>query len=129
MEDTASLLDPRRTHHHTNLAPKQTTNYGGERIVTNPSQRCEGNKRVERRRPDPAVPGGASMATVTIREWVAKFRQRGDAAAVERAKATANETPEEQAVTSGDPTAAAADEQAARISGQTPAEANRGGDE
>jgi hypothetical protein len=25
MEDTASLLDPRRTHHHTNLAPKQTT--------------------------------------------------------------------------------------------------------
>ena len=25
MEDTTSLLDPRRTHHHPKLAPKQTT--------------------------------------------------------------------------------------------------------
>jgi hypothetical protein len=66
---------------------------------------------------------------MTIREWIAKFGRRGDAAAVERAKAMTNETPEEQAVTSGDPIAAAADEQAARISGQTPAEANRIGDE
>jgi hypothetical protein len=66
---------------------------------------------------------------MTLREWVAKLGRRGDAAAVERAEAMANETPEERAVTSGDPLAAAADEQAIRISGQTPAEANRVGDE
>jgi hypothetical protein len=57
MEDTTGLLDPRRTHHHPNLAPKQTTNYGCERIVTIPSHRHDVDTQVERRRPDPGSSG------------------------------------------------------------------------
>ncbi len=41
MEDTTSQLDPRRTHHHQNLAPKQTTIEGCGQIVTNPAQDAE----------------------------------------------------------------------------------------
>jgi hypothetical protein len=68
------------------------------------------------------------MATVSIREWLAKFRQQRDAAAMGQAKAMANETHEERAVASGDIAGVAADEQAARIAGQTPSEADRLGD-
>lgn len=52
MEDTTCMLDPRRTHHHPNLAPKQATIYGWGRIVTNPAHRRNGDRRAERRRPD-----------------------------------------------------------------------------
>ena len=41
MEDTTSQLDPRRTHHHQNLAPEQTTIEGCGQIVTNPAQDAE----------------------------------------------------------------------------------------
>jgi hypothetical protein len=64
------------------------------------------------------------MAIMSIREWFATFRERRDAAAVEREAAKANETPVEQAITQGDPTALAADVQAARIAGQTAAGAS-----
>ena len=39
MEDTTGMLDPRRTHHHQNLAPKQTTIYEWGRIDTKPARR------------------------------------------------------------------------------------------
>ena len=39
MEDTTSMLDPRRTHHQTSVSPKQATNYGCASFVTNPAHR------------------------------------------------------------------------------------------
>jgi len=45
-----------------------------------------------------------------------------------RAEETANETDAERASASGDRLGVAADEQAARIAGQTPSEANRLGE-
>ena len=45
-----------------------------------------------------------------------------------RAEETANETDAERASASGDRAGVAADEQAARIAGQTPSEANRLGE-
>ncbi len=44
---TKANLDPRRTHHHPNLTPEQTTIYGCEPIVTLPSQRGRGDRQVE----------------------------------------------------------------------------------
>jgi hypothetical protein len=58
------------------------------------------------------------MATVSIQGWLAKVRQRRDAAAVGRAEAMANETHEERTLASADTAGVAADEQAARIAGQ-----------
>ena len=68
------------------------------------------------------------IATVRIREWLAKFHQRRNAAAIERADGAASETHDERAVASGDIAGAAADQQAARIAGQTPSEAERLGE-
>jgi hypothetical protein len=65
---------------------------------------------------------------MSIRGWLAKFRLRRDAAAMEQMEAMATETREERAVASGDIAGVAADEQAARIAGQTPSGADRLGE-
>lgn len=72
-----------------------------------------------------APDGRYDTATVTIREWLGKLRRQRDAGAMRRAEAQAVETPEERAVSSGDLAGNVADEQAARIAGQTPSEADR----
>lgn len=69
------------------------------------------------------------MEVMSIREWFATYRERRDAAAVEREAAKANQTPEEQAITQGDPAALAADVEASRASGQTAADATDIADE
>ena len=68
------------------------------------------------------------IATMKIGEWLAKFRQRRDAAAIGRAEATAKQTDAERATASVDRAGVAADGQAARIAGQTPSEAERLGE-
>ena len=68
------------------------------------------------------------MATVSRWAWLAKLRKRTNSAAMGRAEATANETDAERASASGDRAGVAADEQAARIAGQTPSEADRLGE-
>ena len=48
MEDTAGMLDPRRTHHHTSVSPKQATSFlGCGWIVTLPTQDGAEDWRVE----------------------------------------------------------------------------------
>ena len=76
----------------------------------------------------PAAWAALRCALVSIREWIASFRRRRDAAAMQRAEERDTETPEERAVTSGNIDGLAADEQAARIAGQTPADADRLGE-
>jgi hypothetical protein len=68
------------------------------------------------------------MATVSRWDWLAKLRKRRNAAAIGRAEAIANETDAERATASIDITGVAADEQAARMAGQTPSEADRLGE-
>jgi hypothetical protein len=68
------------------------------------------------------------MATVGRWDWLAKLLKRGNAAAVGRAEATTYETDAERAVASMDKAGVAADQQAARIAGQTPSEADRLGE-
>jgi hypothetical protein len=69
-----------------------------------------------------------ASATAKIRDWFVKFRQQRDVAAEGQAEAMISETQEERAASSDDLAAVAADQQAARIAGQTPTEADRLGE-
>ena len=53
VKDTASMLDPRRTHHQPSVSPEQTTLQRCGRIVTLLTQDGAEGRPVERRRPDP----------------------------------------------------------------------------
>ena len=69
-----------------------------------------------------------ASATAKIRDWLVKFRQQRDVAAESQAEAMVSETQEERAASFDDLAAVAADQQAARIAGQTPPEADRLGE-
>jgi hypothetical protein len=53
VEDTTSMLDPRRTHHHTSISPKPTTFWGVDESSRKRHKSADRRRRVERRRPDP----------------------------------------------------------------------------
>jgi hypothetical protein len=70
----------------------------------------------------------SDRSALGIREWLGAWRRRRDAAATERAAAVAGGSRAERVASPGDLTGVAADQQAARIAGQTPAEAERLGE-
>ena len=62
---------------------------------------------------------------MSIWSWFTRFRKGRDAAALSRAEAEADKTPEERKYTSGDMEAIQADERAAELTGDTPSDTER----